>query len=242
LERGKNVENSKSVDIKSLSRKTLSNQVIDEIIGLLTTGQLKPGDRIPSELELMEICGVSRPVIREAMTSLEVLGIVNRKTRNGTFFADKVGSKPFSMMLALSSTDLVSIIETRVALELGLITLAAEKITDEDLATLRNLIGEMKALPTEDSTEVDKEFHKAIALAAKIPLFEAIIDPLQSFHHKVLEQIPLEDRNLAQTIEYHEDIYKALEKRDPIEAYTAMYRHLDFVRKKAMKRFNTEES
>ncbi|MGM0830336.1 MAG: FadR/GntR family transcriptional regulator [Bacillota bacterium] len=236
------MENSKSVDIKSLSRKTLSNQVIDEIIGLLTTGQLKPGDRIPSELELMEICGVSRPVIREAMTSLEVLGIVNRKTRNGTFFADKVGSKPFSMMLALSSTDLVSIIETRVALELGLITLAAEKITDEDLARLRDLIEEMKALPTEDSTEVDKEFHKSIALAAKIPLFEAIIDPLQSFHQKVLEQIPLEDRNLAQTIEYHVDIYNALEKRDPIEAYKAMYRHLDFVRKKAMKRFNTEES
>jgi GntR family transcriptional regulator, transcriptional repressor for pyruvate dehydrogenase complex len=236
------VENSKSVDIKSLSRKTLSNQVIDEIIGLLTSGKFRPGDRIPSELELMEICDVSRPVIREAMTSLEVLGIVNRKTRNGTFFADRVGSKPFSMMLALSSTDFVSIIETRVALELGLITLAAEKITDEDLARLRDLIDEMRGLPTEDSSEVDKEFHKAIALAAKIPLFEAIIDPLQSFHQKVLEQIPLEDRNLAQTIEYHVDIYNALEKRDPIEAYAAMYRHLDFVRKKAMKRFKAEES
>lgn len=231
---GATVEN-KSVDIKSLSRKTLSNQVIDEIISLLTTGQLKPGDRIPSELELMEICNVSRPVIREAMTSLEVLGIVNRKTRNGTFFSDKVGSKPFSMMLALSATDLYSIIETRVALELGLITLAAEKITDEDLAKLNDLIEEMKGLPTEDSSEVDKEFHKVIALSAKIPLFESIIEPLQSFHQKVLEQIPLEDRNLEQTIQYHIDIYNALKKRDPVEAYTSMYRHLDFVRKKALK-------
>lgn len=234
------MEQSKNVDIKSLSRKTLSNQVIDEIISLLTTGQLKPGDRIPSELELMEICDVSRPVIREAMTSLEVLGIVNRKTRNGTFFADKVGSKPFSMMLALSATDLISIIETRVALELGLITLAAEKITDEDLARLRELIEEMKALPTEDSSEVDKEFHKVIALAAKIPLFEAIIDPLQSFHQKVLEQIPLKERNLAQTLNYHVDIYNALEKRDPIEAYASMYRHLDFVRQKALRNLKAE--
>ncbi|QGQ44379.1 FadR/GntR family transcriptional regulator [Metabacillus sediminilitoris] len=230
----------KSVDIKSLSRKTLSNQVIDEIISLLTTGQLKPGDRLPSELELMEICNVSRPVIREAMTSLEVLGIVNRKTRNGTFFSDKIGSKPFSMMLALSATDLSSIIETRVALELGLITLAAEKITDEELAKLRDLIEEMKSLPSEDSSEIDKEFHKIIALAANIPLFEAIIDPLQNFHQKVLEQIPLEDRNLAQTLNYHIDIYNALEKRDPVEAYASMYSHLDFVRKKVLKNLKGE--
>lgn len=225
----------KEVDIKSLSRKTLSKQVIDEIIGLLMTGQLKPGDRIPSELELMEICKVSRPVIREALTSLEVLGIVNRKTRNGTFFSDKIGSKPFSMMLALSAGDIPSIIETRVALELGLVTLAAEKITNEDLAKLKDTIEVMKGLPTEDSSDIDKEFHKIIALSAKNPLFEGIIDPLQSFHQKILEQIPLEERNLEKTLNYHIDIYNALEKRDPIEAYITMYRHLDFVRKKAMK-------
>lgn len=223
------------VDIKSLNRKTLSQQVIDELINLLMTGQLKPGDRIPSEFDLMEICNVSRPVIREALTSLEVLGIVKRKTRNGTFFSEKIGSKPFSMMLALSVGDIPSLIETRVALELGLVTLAAEKITDEDLAKLKETIEEMKRLPTEDSSEVDKEFHKIIALSAKNPLFEGIIDPLQGFHEKILEQIPLEERNLQQTINYHTDIYNALEKRDPIEAYVCMYRHLDFVRQKALR-------
>jgi DNA-binding FadR family transcriptional regulator len=226
---------SKEVDIKSLSRKSLSKQVIDEIIDLLTTGQLQPGDRIPSEHELMEICNVSRPVIREALTSLEVLGIVNRKTRHGTFFSDKVGSKPFAMMLALSAGDIPSIIETRVALELGLVTLAAEKIKDEDLAKLRETIEVMKNLPTEDSSEVDMEFHKIIALSAENPLFEGIIDPLQKFHKKVLDQIPLEARNLEQTLNYHIEIYNALEKRDPVEAFNSMYRHLDFVRKKALK-------
>jgi len=231
------MENSKNlgVDIKSLSRKTLAQQVIEELINLLMTGQFKPGDRIPSEFDLMDICNVSRPVIREALTSLEVLGIVNRKTRSGTFFSDKIGSKPFSMMLALSVGDIPSLIETRVALELGLVTLAAEKITDEDLAKLKATIEEMKSLPTEDSSEIDKEFHKIIALSAKNPLFEGIIDPLQSFHDKILEQIPLEERNLQQTVNYHIDIYNALEKHDPIEAYICMYRHLDFVRKKAMK-------
>jgi DNA-binding FadR family transcriptional regulator len=97
----------------------------------------------------------------------------------------------------------------------------------------------MRELPTEDSSEIDKEFHKIIALSANNPLFEGIIEPLQNLHQKVLEQIPLEDRNLEKTIQYHIDIYHALEKRDPIEAYVSMYRHLDFVRKKAMKSLDT---
>ena len=205
------------------------------------TGQLKPGDRIPSELELMEICDVSRPVIREALTSLEVMGIVNRKTRHGTFFSEKIGSKPFSMMLALSAGDVVSIIETRVALELGLVTLAAEKITDEELAQLKETIDEMRDLPTNDSSQVDMRFHKIIAHSARNPLFEGIIDALQQFHMKVLEHIPLEDRNLEDTLNYHIDIYNALEKHDPIEAYVTMYRHLDFVRKKALKRYEIKK-
>lgn len=223
------------VDIKSLNRKTLSQQVIEEIIDLLMTGQLKAGDRIPSELDLMEICKVSRPVIREALTALKVLGIVNRKTRNGTFFSDKIGSKPFAMMLALSVGDIPSLIEIRVALELGLVTLAAEKITDEELAKLKETIQKMKDLPTNDSSEIDKEFHKIIALSAKSPFIEGIIDPLQNFHEKILEQIPYGERNLQETVDYHVDIYNALEKRDPIQAYTSMYRHLCFVRKKALK-------
>ncbi|WP_224752779.1 FadR/GntR family transcriptional regulator [Metabacillus arenae] len=227
--------NGLEVKIKSVNRKTLSKQVIDEIIDLLMTGQLKPGERLPSEFQLMDICNVSRPVIREALTSLEVMGIINRKTRNGTFFSDKVGNEPFSMMLALSAGDLLSITEIRVALELGLVTLAAEKITDEDLAKLRGTIDRMKVLTTEDSSEEDKEFHKIIAQSAKNALFEGIINPLQQFHHKILEKIPLEERDLKETMRQHIEIYNALEKRDPIAAYSSMYHHLNYVRQKAIK-------
>jgi DNA-binding FadR family transcriptional regulator len=199
------------------------------------TGQLKPGERLPSEFELMEICNVSRPVIREALTSLEVIGIVNRKTRNGTFFSDKVGSGPFSMMLALSAGDLLSICEIRVALELGLVTLAAEKITEEDLIKLSGTIERMMLLTTEDSSEEDKEFHKIIAQSANNALFEGVITPLQQFHHKILEKISLEERDLKETMSQHIAIYNALEKRDPIAAYSSMYHHLNYVRQKAIK-------
>ncbi|WP_018922030.1 FadR/GntR family transcriptional regulator [Salsuginibacillus kocurii] len=226
--------NNTEIDMKSLKRKTLSEQVIDEIINLLMTGKLKPGDRLPSEQEFMKMCNVSRPVIREALASLEVMGIVNRKTRHGTFFSEQIGSRPFAMMLALSASNLSSIIEIRVALELGLVTLAAEKITDEDLERLKETIEKMKKLPTEDSSEEDKEFHKIIAHSAKNPLFEGVINPLQQFHDQMLGNIPIEDRDLKVTLEHHINIYDALVKRDPVEAYASMYHHLNYVKNKAI--------
>lgn len=226
-------ERSDNVEIKSVNRKTLSKQVLDEIIDLLLSGQLKSGDRLPSELELMEMFDVSRSVIREALTSLESMGIVNRKTRNGTFFSDKIGSKPFSMMLALSAGNLPSIIETRLSLELGFVTLAAEKITDKELDQLKQTIDAMSSA-TSDYTEIDKEFHKIIAHSASNPLLEGVITPLLNLYDRTLEQIPNRHRDSKATIQQHIDIYEALKKRDPIEASTAMYRHLDYVRKKVL--------
>lgn len=224
------------MEIKSVNRKTLSKQVIEEIVDLLLSGQLKSGDRLPSELELMEMFDVSRAVIREALTSLEAMGIVNRKTRHGTFFADKIGSKPFSMMLALSAGNLPSIIETRLSLELGFVTIAAEKISDEELEQLKQTIDAMSA-STSDYTEIDKEFHKIIAHSASNPLLEGVIAPLLNLYDRTLEQIPNRSRDPKATIQQHIDIYEALKKRDPLEASAAMYRHLDYVRKKGSPEF-----
>jgi DNA-binding GntR family transcriptional regulator len=74
-----------------------------------------------------------------------------------------------------------------------------------------------------------------IAQSAKNALFEGVINPLQQFHHKILEKIPLEERDLKETMRQHIEIYNALEKRDPIAAYASMYHHLNYVRQKAIK-------
>ncbi|MBM7660160.1 DNA-binding FadR family transcriptional regulator [Bacillus mesophilus] len=221
------------VDFKTVKRKTLSKQVIDEIVSLLSTGQLKPGDRLPSELELMEILKVSRPVMREALTSLEAMGIVNRETKNGTFFSNKIGSKPFSLMLALSSGDLRAILETRISLELGLVTLAAEKITEENLEKLLNTITVMES--NTEYREADKEFHKIIAYSASNSLLEGIIDPLLTMYDATLDQISTGLKDPEQTLKQHKEIYEALKKHDPMEAYMSMYRHLSSVRERALK-------
>src|SRR5690606_20564458 len=110
---------------------------------------------------LMEKLDVSRPVIREALSSLETLEVISRKPRGGTFVNEKVGSSPFRAMLAISINNLPAVIEARMTLELGLVTIAAEKITDSELAELAVTIENIRK-NDEDYGMYDKQFHRII--------------------------------------------------------------------------------
>lgn len=221
----------REVVVKSLSRKTLSKQVEEQVIQLLVSGQLKPGDKLPTEMELLEKLEVSRPVLREALSSLESLGVIKRKTREGTFFSEKISSEPFSVMLALSIGRIKEIIEARMSLELGLVTLAAEKITDQQLELLRENIDKMKT--ADDSyPSYDREFHQIIALTVNNNVVAGMIDSLLIAFDKMSAEIQI--RHPKTTIEHHEAIFSALQKRDPHAAFAAMYQHLDFVRQKIL--------
>lgn len=221
----------KEISLKSIKRETLSQQVIDQIIELLLDGKLKPGDKLPTEAELTEWFSVSRPVLREALSSLETMGIINRKTREGTFFCSKIGSEPFSIMLAISTGDMQSIIEARMALELGLVTMAALKITEDQITALEDYLQRMVESP-EAYHLADREFHKTIAYSANNPALDGLIEPLLQLFDRTLKQIPSFQRNHELTIQQHQEILRALKNRDPIAAYKSMYEHLNFVRVK----------
>lgn len=226
-------ETPKKIIVESVNRTTLSKQVVESIIQLLISGQMKPGDKLPTEMELMEILNVSRPVLREALSSLESLGVINRKTREGTFFNNKISSHPFSIMLSLAHDNLQAMVEARMALELGLITIAAEKISDEDLKRLKQTIEIIENSKDQNYGEADIEFHRIIALSANNQIVEGMVDSLIVTLVKINSEIKV--REPERTIEHHMAIYKALEKRDPFEAFHQMYLHLDYVRHKVLK-------
>ncbi len=162
-------EGLEDLKVDTVNRKTLAKQVIERIVHLLSSGQLRAGDKLPTEMELMDILHVSRPVLREALSSLETLGVITRKTRGGTYFNDKIGMQPFSVMLALATDNLPAIIEARMALELGLVTIAAEKINEEELQRLQKTIDDIANSTDNHYGEADKEFHRIIALSANNP-------------------------------------------------------------------------
>ncbi|SEA78532.1 DNA-binding transcriptional regulator, FadR family [Thalassobacillus cyri] len=229
------------LDVKSVKRDTLSSKVIDQIIHLLVSGQLKPGDKLPTEMDLQDMFQVSRPVLREAISSLETIGVVRRKTREGTFFTNKIWSKPYEIMLSLSSGNIRAIAETRMSQELGLVSLAAEKISDNDLHQLWENIGLMERQEG-DYREFDKDFHRIIAYSASNSITEGIIDPLLNMFDDMFAGIPTENKDKRFTIEQHKQIYYALEKRDPIEAHLCMYRHLDHARNRLLESVQDEKN
>ncbi|MBU8915995.1 FadR/GntR family transcriptional regulator [Neobacillus sp. 114] len=228
----------KKITFGTVTRNTLSKQVEENITQLLISGQMKPGDKLPTEMELMEILNVSRPVLREALSSLESLGIITRKTREGTFFNNKVSSHPFSVMLALASDNLQAMIEARMALELGLITIAAEKICDEDLERLKQTIDVIESSKDNNYWEADLEFHRIIALSANNPVVEGLIDSLIVTLIKTNSIVKVRERE--RTLNHHIAIYNALAKRDPFEAFHQMFLHLDYVRQKVLKTDRSE--
>ncbi|MCM3550776.1 FadR family transcriptional regulator [Alkalihalobacillus clausii] len=215
-----------------VSRQTLAQQVEEKIVDLLITNKLKPGDKLPPEMELISMLGVSRPVLREAMSSLESLGIVKRKTRDGTYFTEKISSKPFSTMLSLVSDNIEAIIEARTSLELGLVVFAAEKISAHDLERLQTTIQAINESVDDDYGEHDLLFHRIIAQSVDNPILQGMVDSLLLTHAKVNVQIKHRERN--KTVAHHQAIYDALANRDGQAAFRAMHEHLMFVRNKVL--------
>lgn len=220
--------------IETIQRNTLSQQVLNHIISMLMDGQLHPGDKLPPELKLMDDFDVSRPVLREALSSLETLEIVKRRPRGGTYINEKVGNSPFRAMLALAINNVSALIEARISLELGLVTLAAEKISEEQLDQLKTINKKIETSVNNDYGALDIEFHRIIAQSANNPVVEGMIDSLLIAHEKTDSLIPFREREI--TVKHHEAIYKALNERDPIISFTEMYKHLSFVREKIMSR------
>lgn len=220
--------------MNAIQRNTLSKQVLEHIISMLMEGKLSPGDKLPSELTLMNDFDVSRPVLREALSSLETLEIVTRRPRGGTYINEKVGSSPFRAMLALSVNNISAVIEARMTLELGLVTIAAEKITDEELDRLKAINKQIEETKDNDYGALDIEFHRTIAQSANNPVVEGMIDSLLIAHEKTDSLIPFREQKI--TVEYHEAIYEALLNRDPIRSFTEMYKHLSYVREKILSR------
>jgi len=220
--------------MNTIQRNTLSQQVLEHIISMLQEGKLRPGEKLPSELILMKDFDVSRPVLREALSSLETLEIVKRRPRGGTYINEKVGSSPFRAMLALSINDIPAVIEARIALELGLVTVAAEKITDEQLERLKDINIQIEKSKGDDYGPLDIEFHRTIARSANNPVLEGMIDSLLIAHEKTDSLIPF--REQQKTVEFHNAIYEALKERDPMRSFTELYKHLTYVQEKILSR------
>lgn len=157
-----------------------SNQIIRQIKGLISSGQLNPGDKLPSERLMCERLGVGRTHLRDALKKLEFYGILKTLPQSGTVVAG-LGLPALegliSDMLNLHGNDFKSLVETRVMLEVNAAMLAAKNRTSNDLSELEKALAAHKQrVQNEQSTvEEDLLFHLKIAEASKNTVLKSLM-------------------------------------------------------------------
>ena len=217
-------------------RKKLSDEVFSRLKLLIENGELKAGDDMPSERELMARFGVGRPAIREAMQALAGKGLVEishgERAKVLQVTAESIFRQvdlPAKLMLSGSSDSLEHLKSARIFFERGMVREAAVKATDDDIAELHALLDKQGQNIGDSGLFIDADmaFHQKIAQISGNPIFAAVsgamLGWLKSYHTEMLIWTGRENFTLAE----HEEIIRAIEKRDADLAENAMIKHLE---------------
>ena len=207
----------------------LYQQVATAVAEAIQRGDFAPGQRIPSERELADEYKVSRPTIREAMIALEVIGIVRSRHGSGIFVVDNPPLDAPTIGLDIGAFELT---EARRLFEAEAAALAAVSISDEEIATLEALIGDMERenLANISGEHADREFHLTIARATRNSAVVDVVESLWDARYRSPLCAHMLERarsvGVQPRIDEHQFILAALRNRDPKAARKAMRDHL----------------
>lgn len=207
---------------------------------MLTSGKIRIGERLPSERALAQEMEVSRPVVREVLHSLEMIGAVQIKHGSGVY-ASAPRSQTLSELFQFTLSNQSDILEIRAAIELHAVRLACVRATQSDYDAMANALAHI--IETIDNPsegwQADFEFHTAIVRASQSPsmmaVYTAISDILEKSHFKRRAQILQVPGIQEYLIEHHRRILHAVIERDAERAVALMSEHFeigaDFLRR-----------
>jgi GntR family transcriptional repressor for pyruvate dehydrogenase complex len=208
-----------------------TEEVVARVSELIRSAQLKPGDRLPPERELSKQLGVSRPSLRAGLRALSSMGVLRSRQGAGTFVADgppTLDSEPLRLLAALHGFSFDHMFETRSILEVGAAGLAAENATSEQLATLADEIAEMYASLSDPQEYLvhDIRFHRAIAEASGNPTLATLVEMVSAVMYERRRETIERAHDFSESLELHQQVYRAIRARQPEEARAAMREHI----------------
>jgi DNA-binding FadR family transcriptional regulator len=219
--------------------KRLYEQIAEQIEGLIRGGAFLEGGRLPSERELAEQLGVSRPSIREALIALEAANLIETRVGDGTYVRNGPSTLP---VFPLGSSDdmgpgTLEQFEARRAVECSVAELAARRATAAEIGMLRNCVVRMRAkiAAGDPPAKEHLEFHTRLAEAARNSILAGAVrelwrlrqGPMWDLLRRHVENAESWDRGL----EFRERLIAALADRDAARARKEMQRHFDRVGK-----------
>ncbi|MCC7319629.1 MAG: FadR family transcriptional regulator [Rubellimicrobium sp.] len=219
--------------IRPLTRPpTLHETVQESLRGFIAENDLKPGEALPPETELAHQLGISRNSVREAIKSLESLGILETRRGIGVFV------KEFSFQPLLDNLayglgsglrDIEELREIRRVLETGLIGRTVAMIPEADLAELREITARMhrRALKGESFAEEDQQFHHLLFRCQNNRMLTSLLEVFWRAFYKVSDFANLANSDPLATWQDHHDIVEAVARRDAEAARARLDRHYD---------------
>lgn len=209
--------------------------VAKQLIRMVRT-VLKTGDKLPSERELMKQLAVGRSSLREAMRSLEIMGLVETRSGEGTFVTNdksRIFRKPLEWGVFDSEQSTKDLLEARSVFEVAIIALAAERIDDQELESIEQTVKKMEQTRPPDLETflaADLRFHELLVRAAK----NDVLYETMSLTYRILDKERTSDistdEQYRKSASLHRDIFEALKKHDAAGAKEAMDAHMKWTK------------
>ncbi|MGE5047971.1 MAG: FadR/GntR family transcriptional regulator [Deltaproteobacteria bacterium] len=215
-------------------------QVAEQIRRLIGSGTLKPGDLLPPERELAEKLGVGRSSVRDAVRTLEVMGILEPRQGHGTVVRDLSADAlvvPLASVLQHKRVLVADLLDVRRMIEPHLAARAARNATEDEIRYMEAVLErhEAKMRRGEEAVDEDSEFHYAIALAARnavvLRVLDVLMDLLRESRSRSL-QVPGRPKR---SFDGHRRILRAIQRRDAGAAEAAVHKHLQEIEEIVMR-------
>ena len=222
---------------------TVVESIVEQIVRQIQAGKLKPGDKLPSERQLIEMLKVSRSSVREALQGLAVMGLVDSHPGQGTFISNNLYllvpdvNNP-TLSLNLQRDMRLKLIEARRIVEGNIAQVAAERATDAAIAELRKRFESYRELVEHNSYQLaltgpHHAFHIALAEMTQNAFFTPLVETLlravpQGLRESEFNSVGEPQEILRIEVEIHQAILDAVAERNPPKARAAMEEHMDF--------------
>jgi len=218
-----------------IKTRKIYEEIVEQLKDMISSGSLKPGDRLPAEREMAESLGVSRASVREALTALEAIGILDIRPGEGTFVKHTTIAEtfePLALVLAVERNPLAQMMEVRRVIETECAALAALRATPEQLAKIEASLHDMQTAPhVPEAVEHDLRFHFLIAEATQNTILLRMMNTVADLMHHMFrsdrEDLYARTEKDCQIIREHEAILSAIRDKNPDQARHKMLQHIN---------------
>ncbi len=219
--------------------------IVNQIRNKISSGELKPGQKLPADRELSEEFNVSRATVREAMKTLHVLGLVDIQHGQGIYISEDIEQNLIDHLTPFffnKNDSLKNLFEIRKTLETQAAAWAAFRANPEEIVAMENEIERFEALLAEDDINREdirrhnNKFHILIFAMAGNPVLITITNSLNELIDEIYgHTIEIPDR-IEQSLKDHRKIFLAVKNRDPDKARKNMHKHLDDVEQEILEK------